>query len=423
MSQPVLLVLPGPSDRPRLEHMLGSVRAHLVFVEPAPDLARRVAEIRPDVVIVSGNLEGAVTRVRSAPLGEELPIVAFGPDPVQGADDTLFEPLERDALLQAVGLRVLVGREELEDTAAPQTAPPLDAQTVVGFQSPFLPADVSIPVEELPFRAEPPTSVGSKTPPPPPPLAPPPRPAAQTGPGPQPSSGPTRAIDADPESGTDSRVSVAAAGTDPAVEVAPSELPSDLVRTRPVSKVGAPRRSLDESQLGQRLIKRIHALHSALGEVDYYQLLGVEAGADDARIHQAWLDLSLELHPDRFFLLRSVDLKEKLYAIYRQVTEAHRVLADPEARAEYDRARLVRGPRSSPVPRSDGPSSTAPGALGLVAHAPSAKPFVERAERAFSSGRMQDARLYVHAVLACEEDNASARVALARVEEHLGPTV
>lgn len=187
------------------------------------------------------------------------------------------------------------------------------------------------------------------------------------------------------------------------------------------------RRGLDESQLGKRLIQRIRTLYAALDSADHYQLLGISPGVDDARVHSAWFDLSLELHPDRFFLLRSGELKEKIYAIYRRAAEAHQVLGDPERRAEYDRLRNSGGGPPALVPKAaavaatlDEPSS---GRLEVVTDVPVARAFVVRAEDAFERGAYQEARFHLHAVLALESDNSSAQRALSLVEGRLRPLI
>lgn len=162
-------------------------------------------------------------------------------------------------------------------------------------------------------------------------------------------------------------------------------------------------------------------LYGALNDLDHYQLLGVEPTADEARIQSAWLDLSVELHPDRFFLLRSGELKEKIYAIYRRLAEAQRVLTDPDLRRDYDQTCRAKEVRRVGEPRRDPPQD--PESLGLQVAQPSVQAFAERAEAAYARGAFQDARFYLHAILACEIDNPTAERALRRVEAELGPTL
>src|SRR6478672_4509299 len=66
-------------------------------------------------------------------------------------------------------------------------------------------------------------------------------------------------------------------------------------------------------------------------EQDYYELLGVARGADDATIKAAYRRLAKEHHPDRH---NGCSDKE---AHFKAINEAYDVLKDPQKRAAYDR--------------------------------------------------------------------------------------
>ena len=66
-------------------------------------------------------------------------------------------------------------------------------------------------------------------------------------------------------------------------------------------------------------------------EQDYYQLLGIARGADDATIKAAYRRLAKEHHPDRH---NGCTDKE---AHFKAINEAYDVLKDPQKRAAYDR--------------------------------------------------------------------------------------
>jgi molecular chaperone DnaJ len=66
-------------------------------------------------------------------------------------------------------------------------------------------------------------------------------------------------------------------------------------------------------------------------EQDYYDLLGVARGADDATIKSAYRRLAKEHHPDR-----KNGCKES-EARFKAINEAYDVLKDPQKRAAYDR--------------------------------------------------------------------------------------
>lgn len=104
---------------------------------------------------------------------------------------------------------------------------------------------------------------------------------------------------------------------------------------RPSAEHEGARRGLDEAQLGRRIAKRVHTTFERMASSDHFEILGVDRNAPEETVRLAYLDLSLEFHPDRFFQLRSGDLKEKIYAIYRRIADAYAVLSDERRRAAY----------------------------------------------------------------------------------------
>jgi len=64
-------------------------------------------------------------------------------------------------------------------------------------------------------------------------------------------------------------------------------------------------------------------------ERDFYDVLGVAKSASDHDIKEAYRRLAFEHHPDRN---RSPEAEER----FKEISEAHSVLSDPEKRASYD---------------------------------------------------------------------------------------
>ena len=64
-------------------------------------------------------------------------------------------------------------------------------------------------------------------------------------------------------------------------------------------------------------------------ERDYYEVLGVERGADDAAIKRAFRKLAQQWHPD-------VNTDAEAQERFKEINEAYQVLSDPQRRQQYD---------------------------------------------------------------------------------------
>eukprot|EP00197_Chlamydomonas_leiostraca_P011154 CAMPEP_0202861290 /NCGR_PEP_ID=MMETSP1391-20130828/2745_1 /ASSEMBLY_ACC=CAM_ASM_000867 /TAXON_ID=1034604 /ORGANISM="Chlamydomonas leiostraca, Strain SAG 11-49" /LENGTH=114 /DNA_ID=CAMNT_0049540657 /DNA_START=164 /DNA_END=504 /DNA_ORIENTATION=- len=64
---------------------------------------------------------------------------------------------------------------------------------------------------------------------------------------------------------------------------------------------------------------------------DFYKILGVDRGADDATIKKAYRKQALKWHPDR-----NPDNKAGAEDKFKDVAAAYEVLADPDKRKLYD---------------------------------------------------------------------------------------
>ena len=75
---------------------------------------------------------------------------------------------------------------------------------------------------------------------------------------------------------------------------------------------------------------------------DYYALLGIAPDATAQQLRSAWRRLALKWHPDRAGTAAT--------ATFQKLLAAYSVLADPVARANYDRRRggVPRSPRAAP---------------------------------------------------------------------------
>ncbi|CAN6372532.1 unnamed protein product [Urochloa humidicola] len=78
------------------------------------------------------------------------------------------------------------------------------------------------------------------------------------------------------------------------------------------------------------------------GETDFYGILQVEEGADEAMIRKQYRKLAFSLHPDKNCFVGAE-------AAFKLVAEAHSVLCDPAKRSQYDLKRK-NGSRNVPKP-------------------------------------------------------------------------
>ena len=85
---------------------------------------------------------------------------------------------------------------------------------------------------------------------------------------------------------------------------------------------------------------------------DFYQVLGVSEKADAAEIKKAYRKLAKQYHPDA-----NPD-NPKAAERFKEISEAHGVLSDPEQRAKYDRMRRLGAFDPRPSGRPAGASRT-----------------------------------------------------------------
>jgi curved DNA-binding protein CbpA len=83
-------------------------------------------------------------------------------------------------------------------------------------------------------------------------------------------------------------------------------------------------------------VERVMQWAQALDQLNYYQLLRVEATASQGEIRKAYHAQSRLFHPDRYFHLEDGNLKQAIYLISKRVTEAYVTLRDPKKRQFYD---------------------------------------------------------------------------------------
>ena len=68
-----------------------------------------------------------------------------------------------------------------------------------------------------------------------------------------------------------------------------------------------------------------------MSERDFYEVLGIDKGADEAKIKKAYKRLAMKYHPDR-----NADEKAGAEKKFKEVRKAYDVISNPQKRSAYD---------------------------------------------------------------------------------------
>jgi tetratricopeptide (TPR) repeat protein len=82
--------------------------------------------------------------------------------------------------------------------------------------------------------------------------------------------------------------------------------------------------------------REVEALHARLSSLSFWDILGLDPGADRGAVRRAYLKAAKRLHPDRVVQLGLSDLKTQANEVFAEITRAHAVLSDPEKRRQYE---------------------------------------------------------------------------------------
>jgi len=169
---------------------------------------------------------------------------------------------------------------------------------------------------------------------------------------------------------------------------------------------------LDKAPAAPALRRTILEAHSRLPQRNHFEVLGVLHTASASEILAAYFRLAKLYHPDQHHVRELRDQRETLEALFARVTEAHRVLSDPEARAAYERwlAPPRATPASPPAPLPPPEPITDPQKIDET---------LDRAEGALAAGRAWDAILAVDEVLPGAKGRARRRGRVLKAQAHL----
>lgn len=157
---------------------------------------------------------------------------------------------------------------------------------------------------------------------------------------------------------------------------------------------------------------------AALDTLSYYELFGRRKSATYDELRAAFHEFADTFHPDGHLFRPEIE-QEAIGRIYRRGTEAWRVLSDPTLRARYDEAITIGSMRPTAVAEMDASRSLAPPSNRLIdtLRAPSARPFVLRAEELMKKGDPKQAKIQLVMALHMDKGNSALEAFAKRIEE------
>ena len=169
-------------------------------------------------------------------------------------------------------------------------------------------------------------------------------------------------------------------------------------------------------QAAEEVRPLVDELFSHLADGTYYLFLGITPRATPSHIQEAFYRRAEKLHPDRFYNLSDLELRNKIYEVYKRVAEAYRVLENPAARKAYDEG-VAQGRNRMLVQEREGARLKAPDE-GI--ESPQAKRFYRLALDALRANDLKGALLNFNFALSMEPGNAAIQAQVAAVQAKLG---
>lgn len=154
-----------------------------------------------------------------------------------------------------------------------------------------------------------------------------------------------------------------------------------------------------------------------LERLDYYTLLGLDAGATLVDVKKAFRTFARRYHPDRFAGAESAKLA-RATQIYRRGSEAFQVLTDPVSRRAYDRGLKAGTVRLTGDDREraeiEERKAAAPQKSEPTIRSPQARAFYQKAADSARAGDWREAWRSMKRAIEIEPDN---RLLSARLEQ------
>lgn len=157
---------------------------------------------------------------------------------------------------------------------------------------------------------------------------------------------------------------------------------------------------------------------SNVDKKSYYDILGIKPTATHAEVKEAFHEFALLCHPDRY-VDDPADLRNAAAEAFKRGAEAYRVLSRLDFRARYDKALAKGQKRFDEKAVSQRPPPPRGKTLEEVARTPRGKQFAQKADRALTLGKLEDARVALVSALQNEPDNVELKDRLDLIYEAL----
>ena len=141
----------------------------------------------------------------------------------------------------------------------------------------------------------------------------------------------------------------------------------------------------------------------SLESLDYYEILRVPENASTAEIQEAFHEMSLRCHPDRF-VDEGPEVAAAAGTVFKRLAEAYNILRKPAFRKRYD-ASLGKGALKLDERAIEQKQVHEQRTLFMIARTPRAKLHAAKADEALAKGALDEAR--IHLITANQHDPAN----------------
>jgi len=159
----------------------------------------------------------------------------------------------------------------------------------------------------------------------------------------------------------------------------------------------------------------INSIARLIDELDYFQILKVNQNASPEEVKIAYFRESRQYHPDKFYN-EPPEVAKKVTMIFKRITEAYKILSDPETRDVYTKSiagsdrhknlRYIHGVQGG-LPKEDEGQTT----MG--------RKYFQMGKVAFNNMDYKGAKINFQLAAKMEPKNETFKEYLAKVEEKL----